>query len=73
MINYNYSTNSKNSGNYTILELTMKLTNFAISRGGLIHWNTVLYATLKEIESLPRFKAKVKEMLPPRDNELTFF
>ena len=51
----------------------MKLTNFAISRRGPILWNTVLDATLKEIESLPLFKAKVKEMLLSRDNELSFF
>ena len=35
-INHNYLTTSKNSGNYTILKLTMKLTNFAISRRGPI-------------------------------------
>ena len=51
----------------------MKLTNFAISRRGPIHWNTVLDATLKDIEYLPLFKAKVKEMLISRDNELSFF
>ena len=72
-INHNYPTSSKNRGNYTILKSTMKLTNFAISRRGPILWNTVLDATLKEIESLPLFKAKVKEMLLSRDNELSFF
>ena len=51
----------------------MKLTNFAISRRGPILWNTVLDATLKETESLPLFKAKVKEMLLSCDNELSFF
>ena len=51
----------------------MKLTNFAISRRSPIAWNTVLDATLKEIESLPLFKAKVKETLLSRDNELSFF
>ena len=51
----------------------MKLTNFAISRRGLILWNTVLDAALKKIESLPLFKAKVKEMLLSCDNELSFF
>ena len=72
-INLNYSTSSKNRGNYTILKSTMKLTNFAISRRGPILWNTVLDATLKEIESLTLFKAKVKENLVSRDNELSFF
>ena len=72
-INHNYPTSFKNSNNYTIPKLTMKLTNFAISRRGPILWNTVLDATLKETESLPMFKAKVKEMLLPRDNELSFF
>ena len=48
-------------------------TNFAISRRGPILCNTVLDATLKEIESLPLFKEKVKEMLLLRDNELSFF
>ena len=72
-IGHNYPTSSKNSGNYTIPKFTMKLTNFAISRRGPILWNTVLDATLKETESLPMFKAKVKEMLLPRDNELLFF
>ena len=68
-INHNYPTSSKNRGNYSISKSTMKLTNFAIS----IHWNTVLDATLKEIESLPLFKAKIKEILISRDNELSFF
>ena len=45
-INHNYLTSSKNSSSYTILKLTMKLTNFAISRRGPILWNTVLDATL---------------------------
>ena len=40
---------------------------------GLILWNTVLDATLKEIESLPLLKAKNKETLVSRDNELSFF
>ena len=62
-INHNCPTSSKNSGNYTIPKLTVKLTNFAISRRGPIFWNTVLDATPKETESLPLFKAKVKEML----------
>ena len=44
----------------------MKLTNFVISKRGLIFWNTILNATLKEIEFLPLFKAKVKEMLLSR-------
>ena len=73
MINHNYQTSSKNSGNYTIPKLTMKLTHFGISRRGPILWNTVLDAILKEIESLPLFKAKVKEMLLSCDNELSFF
>ena len=51
----------------------MKLTNFEISRRGPILWNTVLDATRKEIESLPLFKGKVKEMLLSSDNELSFF
>ena len=51
----------------------MKLTTFAISRRGSILRNTVLDETLKEKESLPLFKAKVKEMLLSRDNELSFF
>ena len=54
-------------------KLTMKLTNFAISRRGPILWNTVLDAILKVIKTLPLFKAKVKEMLLSRDNELSFF
>ena len=72
-INHNYPTSSENRGNYAILKLTMKLTKFAISRRGPILWNTVLDATLKEIESLPPFKAKVKEMLFSCDNEVSFF
>ena len=72
-INHNYLTSSKNSGNYTILKSTMKLTNFAISRRGPILWNTVLDALLKQTESLPLFKAKVKEVLLSRDNELSFY
>ena len=72
-INHNYTASSENRCNYIILKSTMKLTNFAISRTGSILWNTVLDATLKEIESLPLFKAKVKEMLLSRDNELSFF
>ena len=67
-INHNYPASSKNSGNYTIPKLTVKLTNFAISRRSLVLWNTVLDATLKEIEFLPLFKAKVKEMPLSRDN-----
>ena len=51
----------------------MKLTSFAISRRGPILWNTVLDATLKEMESLPLFKAEVKEMILSRDNELSLF
>ena len=51
----------------------MKLTNFAISRRGPILWNAVLDAILKVIKTLPLFKAKVKEMLLSRDNELSFF
>ena len=72
-INYNYRTSSKNSSNYTIPKLTVELTNFAISKRGSILRNTVLDATLKETESLPLFKTKVKEMLLSRDNELSFF
>ena len=72
-INHNYPTSSKNSGNYIIPKSTMKLTNFAISRRSPILWNIVLDATLKEIEYLSLFKAKVKEMLLSRDNELSFF
>ena len=41
-INHNYLTSSKNSGDYTIPILTMKLTNFAISRRDPILWNTIL-------------------------------
>ena len=70
---HDYPTSSENSSNYTIPKSTMKLTNFVISRRGPIIWNTVLDATLKEIESLPLFKAKGKEMLLSRDNELSFF
>ena len=62
-IYYNYPTSSINSSHYTIPKLTMKLTNFSISRRSPILWNTVLVATLKEIESLTLFKAKVNEML----------
>ena len=51
----------------------MKLTNFAISRRSPILRNTVLVATLKEIESLLLFEAKVKEMLLSRGNELSLF
>ena len=72
-VNHNYPTGSKNRGNYTILKSTMKLTNFAISKRGPIFWNIVLDATLKEIESLPLFKAKVKEMLFSRYKEFSFF
>ena len=71
-INHNYPTSSKDRGNY-ILKSTTKLTNFAISRRNPNLWNTVLDATLKEIESLPLLKAKVKEMLLSRKNELSFF
>ena len=70
---HDYPTSSENSSNYTIPKSTMKLTNFVISRRGPIIWNTVLDATLKEIESLPLFKAKGKEMLLSRDNELSLF
>ena len=72
-VNHNYPTSYKNNGNYTILTSTMKLTNFAISRRGSVLWKTVLDVTLKEIEPLPQFKTKVKEMLLARDNELSFF
>ena len=61
-INDNYLTSSKNSSNYSIPKLKMKLTNFTISRRVPILWNTVLDATLKEIESLLLFKVKIKEM-----------
>ena len=61
-INDNYLTSSKNSSNYSIPKLKMQLTNFAISRRVPILWNTVLDATLKEIESLLLFKVKIKEM-----------
>ena len=70
---HDYPTSSENSSNYTIPKSTMKVTNFVISRRGPIIWNTVLDATLKEIGSLPLFKAKGKEMLLSRDNELPFF
>ena len=70
-IDHNYPTSSKNSGNYSISEWAMKLTNFEIQRTGPTLWNTVLGATLKETESLLLFKAKVKEMLLSRDNELS--
>ena len=46
--NHNYPASSKTSGNYAIPKLTMKLTNFAISRRGPVLWNTVLDATLKK-------------------------
>ena len=72
-INHSYPTSSKNNDNYTIPKSTMKFTNFAISRRGPTLWNTVLDATLKEIEFLPLFKVKVKEMLLSRDNKLSFF
>ena len=70
---HDYPTSSENSSNYTIPKSTMKVTNFVISRRGPIIWNTVLDATLKEIGSLPLFKAKGKEMLLSHDNELSFF
>ena len=72
-INHNYPTSSKNSGNYTIPKLTVKLTNFVISRRGPILWNRALDATLKETESLPLFKAKVKEILLSRENTYCSF
>ena len=72
-INHNYLTSSTSSSNYTILKSTMKLQIFATSRRVPILWNTVLDVTLKEIESLPLFKAKVKEMLLSHDNEISFF
>ena len=59
-INHNHPTSFKNSGNYTIPKLTMKLTNFGISSRGPILWNAVLDAILREIEFLLLFKAKVK-------------
>ena len=71
-INHNYPTSAKTSGNSTIFN-SMKLTNFAISRRIPTLWNTVLNATVKLIESLPLFKAKLKEMLLSRDNELSKF
>ena len=67
-INHNYPLSSKSSGNLSIPKSTMKLQIFATSRRVPILWNTVLDVTLKEIESLPLFKAKVKEMLLSRDN-----
>ena len=67
-INHNYPISSKNNGNYSIPKSTMKLQIFATSRRVPILWNTVLDVTLKEIESLPLFKAKIKEMLLSRDN-----
>ena len=70
-IYHNYPTSSKNSGNYTIPKLTVKLTKFEISWRGPILCNTVLDTTLKETEYLPLFKAKVKEILLSRDNELS--
>ena len=72
-VNHNCPTNPKNSSNYSVPNSTMKLTNFAISRGGPIFWHTVLDATLKEIESLPLFKARAKEILLSRDNKLSLF
>ena len=51
----------------------MSLTNFALSRRSSILWNTVLDTTVKEIEYLPSLKAKVKETLLSRDEELSFF
>ena len=72
-INYNYLTGSRNSSNYTIPKLTMKVTYFSISRRGPILWNTILDVTLKEMESLPLFKANAKDMLLSRDNKLSFF
>ena len=56
-----------------ILKSAIKFTNFAISRRGPVIWNTVLDTTLKEIESLPLFKTKVKETLLSYDNEISFF
>ena len=65
---------SKNRGNYTVFQSTMKLTHFAISRRGAILRSKVLVAALKKkIESLPLFEAKVKEVLLTRDNDLLFF
>ena len=51
----------------------MKVTNFSISRRGPILWNTILDATLKEMESLALFKANAKDMLLSRGNKLSFF
>ena len=51
-VSHNFPTSSKNSCNYTIPKLTMKLTNFATSQRGLILWNKVLDPTLKEISKL---------------------
>ena len=41
----------------------MNLTNFAISMIRPNLWNKVLDVTIKEIESLPPFKVKVKKKL----------
>ena len=51
----------------------MKLTNFAMSMRIPTPWSTFLDTILKEIESLPLFKAKVKETLLSHNNDLLLF
>ena len=70
---HRYPTSSINSINYKIPKSATKHTDFAASRRGPTLWNKVLDRSLKEIKLLPLFKAKVKEMILLRLDELSFF
>ena len=72
-VNHTYPTSSNNSINYRIPKSITKHTNFAVSRRCPSLWNKVVDRSLKEIEFLPLFKAKVKELLLSRTDELSFF
>ena len=51
----------------------MTLTNFVNSKRDLVFWNTALDKTLKQIENLALFKAKIKDSLLSSDSKLLFF
>ena len=70
---HRYPTSSINSINYKIPKSATKHTDFSASRRGPTLWNKVLDRSLKEIIFLPLFKAKVKEMILLRLDELSFF
>ena len=59
--------------NFLVPTLTLKNSKYRVSIRGPLLWNNILTATEKTQESLPKFRATIKEKLFSMTNEINYF